>query len=80
MGYDAVLLVNSIGARWKIGDPFPRGALNDDDGFAGIDGIFRFRNGVAERGLEVQQVGPNGFSTVSPAPRAFRATQVGAIN
>lgn len=80
MGYDAVLLVNSIGARWKIGDPFPRNALNDDDGFAGIDGIFRFRGGVAERGLEVQQVGPNGFSTVSPAPRAFRATQVGAIN
>ena len=80
MGYDSVLLVNSIGARWKIGDPFPRTALNDDDGFAGIDGIFRFRGGVAERGLEVQQVGPGGFSTVSPAPRAFRGAQVSAIN
>ena len=80
MGYDGVLLVNSIGARWKIGDPFPRATLNDDEGFAGIDGIFRFRNGIAERGLEVQQVGPGGFSTVSPAPRAFRTTQVGAIN
>lgn len=80
MGYDAVLLVNSIGARWRIGDPFPRAALNDDDGFAGIDGIFRFRNGLAERGLEVQQIGPGGFSTVAPAPRAFRSTQVSRIN
>jgi branched-chain amino acid transport system substrate-binding protein len=80
MGYDAVLLVNSVGPRWTIGEPFPRAVLNDDDGFAGIDGIFRFRNGLAERGLEVQQVGPGGFSTVSPAPRAFRSTQVSRIN
>lgn len=80
MGYDAVLLVNSIGQRWTIGDRFPAGALNDDDGFAGIDGIFRFRGNVAERGLEVQQIGPGGFSVVSPAPRAFRSTQVSAIN
>lgn len=80
MGYDGVLLVNSIGARWKIGDPFPRATLNDDEGFAGIDGIFRFRGGVAERGLEVQQIGPGGFSTVSPAPRTFRGTQVSKIN
>ncbi len=80
MGYDAVLLVNSIGQRWRIGDRFPVTALNDDDGFAGIDGIFRFRGNVAERGLEVQQIGPGGFSVVSPAPRTFRATQVSAIN
>lgn len=80
MGYDAVLLVNSMGERWKIGEPFPRALLNDDDGFTGIDGIFRFQGGVAERGLEVQQVGPGGFSTVSPAPRAFRNAQVSAIN
>jgi ABC-type branched-subunit amino acid transport system substrate-binding protein len=79
MGYDAVLLVNSMGDRWKIGAPFPRTLLDDDDGFTGIDGIFRFRDGVAERGLEVQQVGPGGFSTVSPAPRAFRNAQVGAL-
>jgi len=80
MGYDAVLLVNSIGQRWTIGDRFPVAALNDDDGFAGIDGIFRFRGNVAERGLEVQQIGPGGFSVVSPAPRSFRAPQVSAIN
>ncbi len=79
MGYDAVLLVHSLGDKWKIGEPFPRNQLNGDEGFTGIDGIFRFQNGVAERGLEVQQVGPGGFSTVSPAPRAFRNAQVGAL-
>lgn len=80
LGYDAVLLVNSIGQRWTIGDRFPVGSLNDDDGFAGIDGIFRFQGNIAERGLEVQQIGPGGFSVVSPAPRAFRPAQVSAIN
>ena len=72
LGYDAVLLVNSVGTRWALGQPFPRRALDDEDGYAGIDGIFRFRSGVAERGLEVQQVGPTGFVTVAVAPKAFR--------
>jgi hypothetical protein len=75
-----VLLVHSMGGRWKVGETFPRAQLDEDEGFAGIDGIFRFRGGVAERGLEVQQVAPGGFSTVSPAPRAFRSTQTSAIN
>ena len=72
LGYDAMLLVNSLGDRWKVGEPFPKRALDDPDGFAGIDGIFRFRGGVAERGLEVLQIGPGGFTTVAAAPRAFR--------
>jgi ABC-type branched-subunit amino acid transport system substrate-binding protein len=80
LGYDSVLLVNSIANRWQIGSPFPRGALSDPDGFAGIDGIFRFTGNVADRGLEVQQINPGGFATVSAAPRAFRNTQVSAIN
>lgn len=81
LGYDAVLLVNSLADRWPIGAAFPRAALNDPDGFAGIDGIFRFAaNGVAERGMEVQQIGPNGTTTVSPAPRAFGGAQTSAIN
>lgn len=72
LGYDAVLLIHSLADRWTIGEPFPRAALSNPDGFAGVDGIFRFTsNGVAERGLEVQQVGPEGFTTVSPAPKRF---------
>jgi hypothetical protein len=72
LGYDAVLLVNSLAGKWTLGETFPRGALDARDGFAGIDGIFRFRGGVAERGLAVQQVGTGSFVTVSPAPGAFR--------
>ncbi len=72
LSYDAVLLAVSVaGGSWKPGQPFPAAALADPQGFAGIDGIFRFRNNIAERGMEVQQVTPGGFVVVSPAPTTF---------
>ncbi len=72
LGYDSVLLINKIAATWKPGTPFPIAQLTDPDGFAGIDGAFRFgKDGIAERMLEVQQIGTGGFSVVSPAARAF---------
>ncbi len=72
LSYDAMLLAASTaGAQWKLGTTFPQAMLADPQGFAGIDGIFRFRGNIAERGLEVQQVGPGGFVTVSAAPTAF---------
>lgn len=81
LGYDAMLLVNSVADRWTIGSPFPRSVLTDPDGFNGIDGIFRFSSsGVAERGMEVQEVGPGGFKVVSPAPRSFGRAVASAIN
>jgi outer membrane PBP1 activator LpoA protein len=71
-GYDSVLLVNSLAGSWPIGTPFPKAALSNREGFAGIDGVFRFTPAnVAERGLEVQQVGNGAITTVSPAPRSF---------
>jgi hypothetical protein len=71
-GYDSVLLVNSIAGNWAMGTPFPKAALNAREGFAGIDGAFRFGpSNVAERGLEVQQIGSGVITTVSPAPRSF---------
>lgn len=71
-GYDAVLLVNSLAGSWPLGAPFPRASLSGREGFAGIDGAFRFTPGnIAERSLEVQQIGPGGITTVSPAPRSF---------
>ena len=49
-----------------------RKSLIDKDGFAGVDGNFRFgRDGVAERLLEVRQVTPAGTTIVSPAATAF---------
>jgi len=69
LGYDAVLLVNSVAGRWPLGAPFPRALLTASDGYAGVDGVFRFgANGVTERGLEVQQAGTG---TVAAAPRSF---------
>jgi hypothetical protein len=74
LGYDSVLLVNSLADKWPIGVPFPRRLLNGPDGFAGIDGVFRFgASGVAERALEVQQISAGRFVMVSPAPRSLRS-------
>jgi len=71
LSYDAMLLVASADSGWTYGSPFPAKLLDDPKGFVGIDGIFRFTGNIAERGLEVQQVGPQGFTTVSPAPSSF---------
>ena len=72
LGYDSVLLVNAIADSWTIGSSFPEARLRDSDGFAGVDGIFRFgASGIADRGLEVGQVGASGTTVVSPAPRTF---------
>ncbi len=72
LGYDSVLLVNSIADRWPVGAAFPKAALYAREGFAGIDGAFRFTpTNIAERALEVEQIGPAGVTTVSPAPKSF---------
>ncbi|MFZ4110642.1 MAG: penicillin-binding protein activator [Polymorphobacter sp.] len=71
-GYDSVLLVNSIAGNWRLDAAFPTAALSNREGFAGIDGVFRFTPGnIAERGLEVQQIGTGVITTVSPATRGF---------
>ena len=72
LGYDAVLLTVRIARDWRVGDRFPEARLVDRDGFAGLDGAFRFgRDGVAERALEVQEVRGGTTATVSPAPQGF---------
>ncbi|MET4896304.1 penicillin-binding protein activator [Sphingomonadaceae bacterium jetA1] len=72
LGYDAVLLTVRIARDWKINAPFPESRLRASDGFAGIDGAFRFgRDGVAERALEVQEIRDGAAVTVSPAPTGF---------
>jgi branched-chain amino acid transport system substrate-binding protein len=72
LGYDAVLLVNAVANGWALGTPFPTAALGTRAGFAGIDGAFRFSGGnIAERALEVQQIGNGTITTVDPAPRSF---------
>ena len=72
MGYDAVLLTVRIAREWRPGDTFPERRLSQADGFAGLDGAFRFgRDGVAQRALEVQEIRGGTTTTVSPAPANF---------
>ena len=72
LGYDAVLLTVRASRNWPRGRPFPQRVLTEREGFAGIDGIFRFgRDGVAERSLEVREVTAAGTRVVSPAATAF---------
>lgn len=72
LGYDAVLLTLRVARDWKVGSPFPKGELFDKGGFLGVDGPFRFaRNGVAERALEVREVGRGEVRVVDPAPSGF---------
>jgi ABC-type branched-subunit amino acid transport system substrate-binding protein len=72
LGYDAVLLTLRIARDWTPGRDFPTSHMFDNSGFLGIDGAFRFRpNGIAERAMEVRQVGNGTVTVVSPAPTQF---------
>lgn len=72
LGYDAVLLSVRAARNWPAGRRFPLGAINDREGFDGVDGIFRFRSdNVAQRAFEVRQVTAGGSTVVSPAPTQF---------
>ncbi|MFN3456019.1 MAG: penicillin-binding protein activator [Novosphingobium sp.] len=72
LGYDSVLLTLNVARTWKPGTTFPTAKLYDPQGFIGLDGVFRFTaSGMAERAMEVREVGAGTFSTVSPAPAKF---------
>jgi ABC-type branched-subunit amino acid transport system substrate-binding protein len=72
LGYDAVLLTLRIARDWTPGRDFPTSHMFDATGFLGIDGAFRFQpNGLAERAMEVRQVGNGTVTVVSPAPTQF---------
>lgn len=71
LAYDAVTLVIAL-AKTQGAQRFSPEVLTNSAGFAGVDGIFRFRpDGTNERGLAVMRVAPTGGEVISPAPRAF---------
>src|SRR3954466_7950955 len=62
--YDAVALVAAL-ARTQGGHRFAPDVLTNASGFAGIDGLFRFRpDGANERGLAVMRVASGGGQAV----------------
>jgi branched-chain amino acid transport system substrate-binding protein len=71
LAYDAVALLAAL-VKTQGPQRFSEQVLTSASGFAGIDGLFRFRpDGTNERGLAVLRVGPTGGQIVSPPPRAF---------
>jgi hypothetical protein len=72
LAYDATA-VAAVLAKTHDGD-FSAAAIGAPQGFAGMDGVFRFRaDGTAERALAVIEVQPTGLRAVSPAAQQFDA-------
>lgn len=72
LAYDAVALVAAL-VKTQGPQRFSETALTNPSGFAGIDGVFRFRpDGTNERGLAVLRVTPSGGQVLSPAPQSFQ--------
>jgi ABC-type branched-subunit amino acid transport system substrate-binding protein len=73
LAYDAVALVAAL-ARTLGQQRFSAEVLTNPSGFAGIDGLFRFRSdGANERGLAVMRVGSGGGVAVAGSPKSFGA-------
>jgi len=73
LAYDAVALVAAL-ARTQGTQRFSPEVLTNPSGFAGIDGLFRFRaDGTNERGLAVMKVGSGGGTPVAGSPKSFGA-------
>jgi hypothetical protein len=72
LSYDAVALVAAL-SKTQGPAAFSEAVLTNSSGFAGIDGVFRFRpDGTNERGLAVMRVTSQGGQVVNPAPRSFQ--------
>ncbi len=76
LAYDATALAAVLAERGlrASGRPaFDRESISNPNGFAGIDGIFRFRpNGTAERGLAVLEFRNGQIRIVEDAPKTFQ--------
>lgn len=71
LGYDAVTLAAAL-ANAPLGQRFTPDRLTNPNGFAGIDGIFRFLStGGTERGLSILEIQEGQVVVVGPAPRQF---------
>jgi ABC-type branched-subunit amino acid transport system substrate-binding protein len=69
LGYDATSLAAALA---RSGQPFSRSIFESSNGFAGVDGIFRFRpDGTVERGLAIKEITRDGALEVVPAPTSF---------
>ena len=71
LAYDAVALVAAL-VKTQGTQRFSEEVLTSSSGFAGKDGVFRFRSdGTNQRGLPVMRVTPTGGQVIAPAPKTF---------
>jgi len=71
LAYDAVALVAAL-VKTQGPRRFAPETLTNASGFAGIDGVFRFRaDGTNQRGLAVLRATPSGGQVIAPAPHSF---------
>jgi ABC-type branched-subunit amino acid transport system substrate-binding protein len=74
LAYDSVALVAALAKQGGTGQRYSSDVLTNPSGFAGIDGLFRFRpDGSNERGLAVMRVASAGSVAVAGSPKSFGA-------
>ncbi len=73
LAYDATALAAVLArSAADAASAYTPQTITNPRGFAGIDGIFRFRpDGLSERGLAVLEIRSGGPKVVDPAPTAF---------
>lgn len=73
LAFDATILAAGLTARFG-NDKFTRRVLTNTDGFAGVDGVFRFNaDGTNTRAMAVYEVQSGGARVVSPAPTTLNS-------
>jgi ABC-type branched-subunit amino acid transport system substrate-binding protein len=73
LSYDAVTLAVALN-RVRRDQPIDDGVLTNPAGFAGADGVFRFKpDGTNDRSLAIQEIRDGAAVTVSAAPRTLVA-------
>jgi ABC-type branched-subunit amino acid transport system substrate-binding protein len=73
LAYDAVALVAAL-SKQQGSQRFSQETLTNASGFAGTDGLFRFRSdGTNERGLAIMKVASGGPTPVAGSPKSFGA-------
>jgi len=71
LAYDGIAAIGALAQSGRADALGPSG-LTQGQGFAGVNGIFRFRSdGTNQRGLAVAQIQDGQVVVIDPAPRAF---------
>lgn len=69
LAYDAMALAAHLDGGER---GFSREAIEEEQGFLGADGLFRFHaDGMIERGLAIYEIQPRGLREIEPAPLTF---------